>query len=500
MLLQELLDALGGIHISGNPQVRISGLSCDSRRVRAGDLFVALRGQHTDGAMFIREAVDRGAVALAGEQAGEAGTGIPTLQVADARQFLSEAARLLFDDPAAHLQLVAVTGTNGKTTTAFLMDAIFRQAGLRACLVGTLGMRIGERPFPSAHTTPEAVELTSFLRQALRAKCTHGILEVSSHALALKRVYGMRFAIGVFTNLTPEHLDFHADMESYYQAKRLLFSPAGGNGIRASVINIDDACGRRLAAEAGGRITRYGRDAAAEIHVLRSSTRITGTDLDLATPAGELSIRTRLAGQPNIYNIMAAAGAALELGIDPGHIRAGIESLTGVPGRLELVDAGQDFTVIVDFAHTPDALEKLLETVRALTPGRRITVFGCGGDRDRTKRPVMGEIAARLSDFVIATSDNPRTEDPGAILREIEPGLKRGPASYRLQPDRRAALRCALEAARTGDVVLVAGKGHENYQIVGTQVLPFEDRAVVQELIHQLRQDQGDRTRGELHQ
>jgi UDP-N-acetylmuramoyl-L-alanyl-D-glutamate--2,6-diaminopimelate ligase len=492
MWLQELMDNVPGIDLEGEARVQITGISYDSRRVVPGDLFVALKGAKTDGALFIREAIQKGAVALASDHEFAFRPPVPALRVGDARQFLAQASRCLFQDPASRLRLTAITGTNGKTTTCYLMDAIFRRAGLRCCLVGTLGAKIGDRLFPITHTTPEASDLTAFLQQAVQDGCTHGALEVSSHALAMKRVFGTRFTVGVFSNLTPEHLDFHGDMESYYQTKRLLFASEGANGIETAVINMDDPYGRRLATEVPGPVLRYGFDHHAELHVLDCRTRITGTVLRLATPGGELPVSSRLVGQPNVYNIMAAAGAALSLGMDPVHVCQGIESLDGVPGRLELVRGGQDFTVIVDYAHTPDALEKLLETVRQLTRGRVVTVFGCGGDRDRKKRPMMGEIAARRSDFVVATSDNPRTEDPLEILREIEPGLKRGPARYRLEPDRREAIRSALKLATGGDAVVIAGKGHEGSQIVGSRTLPFDDRMVAQELIGQLQSGTGD--------
>jgi UDP-N-acetylmuramoyl-L-alanyl-D-glutamate--2,6-diaminopimelate ligase len=485
MLLQELLDGMPGIKLEGDPRAQILGIAYDSRQVKSGDLFVVLKGAKTDGLLFIDEAIARGAAALAADRALGPRSGTARLTVPDARKFLAEAARAIFHDPAAHIRLVAITGTNGKTTTSCLVDAIFRQAGLRSCLVGTLGMRIGDQPFPSAHTTPEASDLTAFLQQARQAGCTYGSLEVSSHALVMRRVFGTRFEVGVFSNLTPEHLDFHYDMESYYQAKRLLFAPEGENSVRTAVINIDDPYGQRLASEIAVPVVSYGFGAEAGIRVLDCHMGIDGTGLHLITPAGEMSLRARLAGRPNLYNMMAAAGAALSLGIDPHYVRLGIESLHGVPGRLEPVRGGQDFTVIVDYAHTPDALEKLLETVRQLTTGRIATVFGCGGDRDRKKRPRMGEIATRLSDFVVATSDNPRSEDPQQILAEIEPGLNMGAATYHLQPDRREAIRSAFAWARKGDVVLIAGKGHEGYQIIGTQVFPFDDRTVALELIHE---------------
>ncbi len=492
MLLEKLLASFPEVASRGCLQVQIRGISYDSRHVKPGDLFVALRGEKTDGAFFLEEAIARGAAALASDRPLAVEPGPPILKVPDARRFLAEASRALFEDPASKMRLVAITGTNGKTTTSYLVDAIFRQAGLRSCLIGTLGMRIGDQPFPSDHTTPESSDLTVFLRQALQSGCTHGALEVSSHALVLKRVFGSRFAAGVFSNLTPEHLDFHHDMESYYQAKRLLFTPAGENRIETAVINTDDPYGQRLAKEAAAPVLSYGINPEAAIHPLASRLGVDGTDLRIQTPGGKLDVHTQLVGRTNIYNIMAATGACLSLGMQSDAIRKGIESMGGVPGRLEVVRGGQDYTVIVDYAHTPDALEKLLETVRQLTGGRIITVFGCGGDRDRKKRPVMGEIAARLSDTVIATSDNPRSEDPGQILAQIEPGLRRGPAPYRLLVERREAIRAALSSARKGDVVLLAGKGHENYQIIGTEVIRFDDREIARDLIQQLLNAQGD--------
>ncbi len=492
MLLEKLLNKLPDVTARGGLQVQIDGIAYDSRRVKPGDLFVALRGEKTDGALFVEDAIARGAAALASDRPLTAEPGPPVLKVPEARRFLAEASRTLFGDPASKMKLVAITGTNGKTTTSYLVDAILCSAGLRSCLSGTLGMRIGDQPFPSDHTTPEASDLTAFLRHAHQAGCTHGALEVSSHALVLKRVFGSRFAVGVFSNLTPEHLDFHHDMESYYQAKRLLFTSAGDNRITAAVINTDDPYGKRLAAEIAVPVLSYGFSAEAALHPVECRLGIDGTDLRLKTPGGEFSVHTQLVGRINAYNIMAAAGATLSLGIQPSGIRKGIESMSAVPGRLERVRGGQDFIVLVDYAHTPDALEKLLETVKQLTRGRIITVFGCGGDRDRKKRPMMGEIAARLSDEVVATSDNPRSEDPAQILAEIEPGLRHGPAPYRLQVDRREAIRCALLTAHTGDAVVVAGKGHEDYQIIGAKVVPFDDREIARELIHQLLKAQGD--------
>lgn len=491
MPLKEVLTQLSGVELIGDPQVRISGIAHDSRRVESGFLFVAVKGENTDGMRFLDQAIKRGASAFASENHPPAQLDIPALKVPDARRFLAEISRIFFKDPTSRLKLVALTGTNGKTTTSYLTESILQRAGLQVCLVGTNGMRIGDHPFPTSHTTPEASDLMSFLRRAVMADCTHGVLEVSSHALALKRVYGAKFAVGVFTNLTPEHLDFHGDMESYYRAKRLLFVPEGGNQIDWAVINTDDPYGRRLAAEISCPRVSYGFTSGADIHLRSHENRAEGVDLHIETPKGDLTVRSRLVGRPNIYNIMASGGAALCLGVELDFIREGIESLEGVPGRMELIDAGQPFSVIVDYAHTPDALENLLETVSALPHGSLITVFGCGGDRDRTKRPMMGEIAGRMSDFVVATSDNPRSEDPLAILDEIEKGLREASGRYQLVPDRRKAIGLALSMARKNDLVVIAGKGHENHQVIGARALPFDDRVVARELILELHKAEG---------
>ena len=475
MLLNEIARLPGVISSARVSPVQILGIAYDSRRVEPGFLFVAIRGEKTDGNQYVRQAFESGAVAVAAEPPVQDQSGFPYLQVQDARAFLALASRSFCGNPAAHLQLAGITGTNGKTTSSFLLFSIFRSAGIRACLVGTLGMRIGDEPFPSAHTTPESSDLASFLARALREGCTHGAAEVSSHALVLKRVFGTKFRTGIFTNLTPEHLDFHHDMDSYYRAKRLLFVPEGGNDLESAVINWDDPFGKRLRAEIGVPSLTFGFESDADIRVLDWEARIDGTNLRLTTPAGELAIRARLSGRPHVYNIMAATGAALNMGFGLETIRQGIENLEGVPGRMQRVAAGQPYTVIVDYAHTPDALETLLETIRRLPHRKLITVFGCGGDRDRKKRPVMGQIAGRLSDFVIVTSDNPRTEDPRSILAEIEPGLRESSSPYQLQPDRRQAIGTALSMARDGDAVVIAGKGHEKYQQIGDRVLPFDD-------------------------
>ena len=483
MLLSELFKQIHGIDRAGTSDVQIRGIAYDSRLVQAGDLFVAIKGEKTDGALFVGQAISRGAVAIASESSIEAQPAVATFTIPDARRFLAEGSRIVYQDPSIKLKLVGITGTNGKTTTSYLMHSLFSRAGIPSCLVGTIGMNIGNAGYPSKHTTPEASDLMKFLHQALTEGCTHGAMEVSSHSLALKRVFGVKFAVGVFMNLTQDHLDYHKDMESYFQAKGLLFSRENDNRVESAVINIDDAYGERLAKQVPCPVVRFGFSSSADIHVTEFHSHPDRSELILATPAGRAEFHLHLIGRPNASNIMAATGAALCLGLNLDEIREGVEALRGVPGRLEIVKAGQDFAVIVDYAHSPDALENLLKTVAQLPHARIITLFGCGGDRDRTKRPIMGEIAASMSDFVIATSDNPRSEDPLDILKEVEAGLRKGAAPYRMMPDRGQAIEAAISMAQKSDAVVIAGKGHEDYQIIGNRSLPFDDRKVAADLI-----------------
>jgi UDP-N-acetylmuramoyl-L-alanyl-D-glutamate--2,6-diaminopimelate ligase len=489
MILRKALEQIPGIQSTGNPDTEICGIAYDSRSVQKGDLFVAIQGEKYDGAGFIEQAINRGAVAVASERI-QPSAGAVNILVSDARKFLAEFSRLFYQDPAAKLKLAGITGTKGKTTTSYLMDSIFNHAGIPSCLAGTIMRKIGSQIIQSHHTTPESSDLMKFLQQAAALGCTHGALEVSSHSLALKRVFGVRFAVGVFMNLTHDHLDFHKNMEDYFQAKRLLFSAENGNCMDFAVINVDDAYGRRLASEALPSVLRFGFREPADIRVSAYQSAADGMHLKLDTPAGPVQFQLRLIGRPNAYNVMAATGAALCLGLDLKTIRSGVEALKGVPGRMETIEAGQDFTVIVDYAHSPDSLDNLLQTVSHLPHKRVITLFGCGGDRDKTKRPVMGEIAAGASDLVIATSDNPRSEDPLEILKEIEMGLRRGRAPFVIEPDRRLAIESAIATASVGDVVVLAGKGHEDYQIIGSRSIPFDDRKLAYDLIRKRLQSQ----------
>ena len=463
---------------TGNSGVSVQGIAYDSRSAQKGDIFVAVKGEKTDGARYIADAVAKGAAAVASETPPGGVITVPCIKVKDARKFLADISHAFYSCPCAALKLAAVTGTKGKTTTVWLIDSILERAGLASCLAGTIEMRIRGERFASVHTTPEAPDIDRFFHQAIERGCTHGSLEVSSHALALKRVYGAKFTTGVFTNLSHDHLDFHGSMETYYQAKKMLFTPENGNEIETAIINTDDSFGRRLAGEIKTPVITFGFNSSADIHAADWRSRLDGTDLVLDTPEGEIAFHSRLVGRTNAYNIMAATGAALGLGLTVEQIRAGVEALSGVPGRMERVDGGQDFLVVVDYAHTPASLENLLETAKQLPHRKLIAVFGCGGDRDRAKRPVMGEIAARISDIAIVTSDNPRFEDPEAIIREIEPGLKEGSAECGINPDRRSAIQEAISMAGKDDIVIIAGKGHETYQIVGDERLPFDDREI----------------------
>lgn len=481
LTLGELAARLPGARLSGPPDLAVSEVGYDSRRIGPGALFVAIRGLLADGNHFVDAALKRGALAVASEAEPEPGT--PWLQVEDAREALALLSAAVLGEPARSLELIGVTGTNGKTTTSHLIDAALRAGGRRTGLLGTVQYRIGERLAEAVRTTPESSDLQALLREMVDAGCSHAVLEVSSHSLALKRVLGCEFRVAVFTNLTRDHLDFHGDMEAYFAAKRILFDtllrPDGH-----AIINADDDRATELVRLARGQVWTYSLERLADLKAERIQLSLHGTRFLAKTPAGSFEVESPLLGRFNVQNLLAALGAALALGLAPEAALAGLASLAGVPGRLERVEAGQDFTVIVDYAHTDDALKNLLEAVRELDPQRVITVFGCGGDRDRSKRPLMGAVAARLSDVVIVTSDNPRGEPPEAIIDEIERGMNGGRKTERHRiVARREAIAKALELAGRGDAVVIAGKGHEPYQVLRDRTIPFDDRQVARELL-----------------
>ena len=490
MTLGELLRRVPGARLQGDPALPITEVTYDSRRIGPGGLFVAIRGAVADGNQFVDAARKKGAVAVVSE-APPAGPGA-WVEVPDAREALALLSAAALGDPAESLRLVGVTGTNGKTTTTYLIDAALRAAGHNVGLIGTVQYRIGARLVEATRTTPESSDLQVLFRQMVDEGCTDAVMEVSSHSLDLKRVHGCRFQVAVFTNLTRDHLDFHGDMDRYFAAKRRLFDTylrADGH----AVINADDDRAPALAAASPAQVWTYGIEPAsgassikpkADVSASQISLSLKGTRFRARTPRGEFDVETPLIGRFNVENFLAGLTAALALDVEPAVALRGLLTMTGVPGRLERVNAGQDFAVIVDYAHTDDALRNLLETVRALGPRRLITVFGCGGDRDRTKRPLMGAVAARLSDVVVVTSDNPRSEPPEAILDEIQRGMNGSRRGERHAiVDRLEAISRALEMAEPGDAVVIAGKGHETYQVLRDRTVPFDDRQVARDLI-----------------
>jgi UDP-N-acetylmuramoyl-L-alanyl-D-glutamate--2,6-diaminopimelate ligase len=481
--LMELLAALPGAQVgdAAGTDADILRIEYDSRRVRPGDLFVAIRGEKFDGWAHAAEAARRGALAIVSDREPPAGfPDLPWVTFDRPRLALARLAARLAGNPAERLVLAGVTGTNGKTTTTTLIAALFEAHFGTSGFLGTVGYRAGERQLEAPRTTPEAPVIQDLLAEMVREKIPAAAMEVSSHALALERVEGCRFDAAVFTNLTPEHLDFHGDMEAYYAAKRMLF------GLRKpaapAIVNVDDPSGARMAAEIAGPVVTFSaRGLPSSVVAGNVSCDLSGTVLDAIGPDGRVRIESPMIGRFNVENLLAAAACGFALKIPAETMRHAFASVRNVPGRFERVEAGQPYTILVDYAHTPDALERLLRAVREVSDGRLILVFGCGGDRDRTKRAPMGAIAGKLADFAITTSDNPRSEDPEAILSEIERGLVASGASYRRIADREQAIRAAVSLAGPGSVLVIAGKGHETTQVIGDRELPFDDRRVAAE-------------------
>jgi UDP-N-acetylmuramoyl-L-alanyl-D-glutamate--2,6-diaminopimelate ligase len=484
MTLRELLSGLNTRSVAGDLDTEVLGLAYDSRQVSAGDLFFAIRGTRLDGNRFMPRAISKGAAVVLSALDPVQGLAMPWVQVVDERAAMAAIAGNFYNHPTRDLHLVGVTGTNGKTTTTYIVESILNVSGKPTAVLGTIEYRGPGFDFAAERTTPEAPDLQKLFRQIVDAGWKYAVMEVSSHAIEMKRVSGLQFEVAAFTNLSRDHLDFHHDMETYFRAKRKLFEGLDGKKPRAMVLNMDDPRYGDLRSIAPSSVISYGMEVASDICPVRHQFGWDATDAMYKTPIGEIEVHTPLIGKPNLFNIGAAIGVGIALGIPADAITRGIGELRQVPGRFESVNAGQSFRVIVDYAHTDDALEKVLKSAREITRGRLILVFGCGGERDRTKRPLMGEVAARESDFAVVTSDNPRGEDPLAIIKEIEEGMKG--SSYRVQPDRREAIRTALAEAREGDTVLIAGKGHETYQTIGTTVHPFDDRTVAKELLYEL--------------
>ena len=464
----------------------VTGLSADSRGVVSGDLFFALPGARHDGARYAGEAVSRGAAAVLSESPAPSGFTGAWVEVASARLAMALVAREWFGRPDEAMTLVGITGTKGKTTVTYLVEAIAAAAGRRAGRIGTVGVAFAGRETAAKHTTPEATDLYGVLAAMRDAGTELVAMEVSSHALALHRVAGARFSVAAFLNLGRDHLDFHGSREAYFEAKATLF-----DRLRASdtaVLSADDAAHVALAARTRARVVTFGRSERAEIRIASERSGLDGSTLRLETPKGTLDLVTPLPGPFNVQNAAAAAACSLAMGLPFEAIAAGIARVTRVPGRLEPIVSGQPFAVLVDYAHTEESLEAVLTAVRAITPGRLGVVFGCGGDRDRGKRPGMGRIAAELADHVVLTSDNPRTEDPEAILRDIAAGASGTGRAGKVTTiaDRRQAIRAALAAAGPGDAVVIAGKGHETTQTFADRVEPFDDRDVARRVLADL--------------
>jgi UDP-N-acetylmuramoyl-L-alanyl-D-glutamate--2,6-diaminopimelate ligase len=479
-------------------ELEIRQVACDSRRVQPRALFFALRGAKAEGTAFVRDAVSRGAIAIASEEAAPATlpASVAWIRVPEARKALAVTAANFFDHPAKALQLVAVTGTNGKTTTTSLVDAIIKASGAKTGLFGTIAYHTPLGNYPAPNTTPESVDLQGFLAEIRDAGGRYAVLEASSHALAMDRLWGCHFAAAVFTNLTREHMDYHKTFEEYFAAKRRLFEGTGAGAPDTTVVNADDEYAKRLTSLAKKSVT-YGLESSVDISTKKFHLSFDGLAFTAQTPNGKVQVTSALVGRINVYNILAAIGAAQALDLSNEVIETGIRDLDSVSGRFQRIDLGQPFFVVVDYAHTDDALENLIRTARELNPkGRIITLFGCGGEKDRTKRPVMGEVTGRLSDLTILSSDNPRSEDPLKIISDIIVGLQKTGGKYLIEPDREKAIALALDEARTGDIVLLAGKGHENYQMLASGTIEFDDRETARRVLRERGYGEGQKTPG----
>ena len=482
---------------------QITGLQYDSRKLQPGELFFAFPGENVDGHQFTGSALKAGAAGIVSEREPAAGAGRDDsrdcwVRVKHGREALAKAALRFYERPDRRLKLTGVTGTNGKTTAVFLIDSVLRGAGFTTARIGTVDHKVGEKSVTALNTTPESLDLVRHFADLEEQKGTHATLEVSSHALELRRVHGFDFHTVVFTNLSRDHLDFHKTMEAYAAAKKRLFKGAGGATPRFAVINRDDAFGKELSEIGGFETLTYGRSKGATVRASKVEATADSLRFQVLAPDGSCEIAAQLRGGYNVSNMLAAIATGLSHGLDLETVAAGIESCPPIAGRFEIIDCGQPFLIVVDYAHTDDALENLIRAARSLLEqakqpgrvltgrvltGRVLTMFGCGGDRDRTKRPLMGEIAGRFSDMVILTSDNPRSEDPLNIMNDVLVGLKRVQGRFLLEPDRAQAISKALKEARKGDIVLLAGKGHETCQTVGREKIPFDDRVVAREVL-----------------
>ena len=495
MKLKRILQNLEGIKsIEGKTSLDIRGIACDSKAVRDGYLFIAVKGSRFNGTDFINEAIDRGASAVILEHRNRNGftfrRGVTFIYIGDARLGLSKAALAFYGDISKKMHLYGVTGTNGKTTITYLLESLFKVKKERTGVIGTINYRFGGRLIPSVNTTPGVLGLYSLLNSMHKEGIENCVLEVSSHSLEQGRVDTLSFDAAIFTNLTSEHLDYHENMENYLSSKMILFTKLKENGY--AVVNKDDPYSEkiinRVKQDKRANVLTYGIDTNADVVGKDISFSLEGLRFTLCAPeANRIIIESRLIGRHNIYNILAAAACGIAMGMEMRDIKAGIEAVSILPGRLEKIDCGQDFMVFVDYAHTEDGLKNALNTLRELRPARLLTVFGCGGERDKSKRPKMGEVSAKLSDKIFITSDNPRGEDPEEIVRQIAGGICGDKDKYVIEIDRFKAIDAALKEAKKGDMVLVAGKGHEAYQIFKDLTFPFDDREVVKRILKEER-------------
>lgn len=485
--LEKMIENLKTYELSESASgVEVTGISYHSGRVKPGYLFVCVQGFHVDGHDFIDQAVANGASVIVVEKEVLKKAGVLYIKVPDTREALSKLSAAFFDYPDEKLNLIGVTGTNGKTTTTYMVESILRHAHLKTGLVGTIRNKIGDEILATERTTPEAMDLFELFYKMGQVNVTHAVMEVSSHALELKRVQDLSFKVGIFTNITQDHLDFHDSLDNYRRAKGKLFKKLTKDGV--GVINIDDPSAEYMIEQSPGKVYTYGIDKKADIQASEINVRMDGVSYLVTTPVGKTQLDLQFTGYFNVYNSLAAIGAGLVFEIPLETIKKALESLDGVAGRFELVDCGQEFGVIVDYAHTPDGMENVLTTARNIVQGRVIAVFGCGGDRDRTKRPIMGRVGATHADLCILTSDNPRTEDPLQILKDVEAGILEmdQPVDYTIIPDRREAIFHAIQKANPDDLVIILGKGHETYQIFRDKTIDFDDRAVAREAINSL--------------
>ncbi len=478
MKLRQLLRDVDIIEIKADVDMEITGVCHDSRLAQEGNVFVAVSGFESDGHRFISAAAEMGASVCICEKQPECS--IPYVLTFDSRRALAQVSAAWFKYPAKELKLIGVTGTNGKTTTTSLIKQIIEKTtGEKAGLIGTIANYIGDREIPTERTTPESYGLQELLREMVDEGCRYAIMEVSSHSLVLDRVFGLEFEAGVFTNLTRDHLDFHKTMEDYAAAKSILFSRS-----KHSVINIDDEYSEMMIGSAAGDVLTYSiDDDRADLCAKRVRYTSDGVDFSALMTGALAPVRLAIPGKFSVYNALSAMGACVSLGLDVGKVADALSECRGVKGRAEVVPAGKEYSVIIDYAHTPDGLHNIISTLKGVCSGRVITLFGCGGDRDRTKRPIMGKVAADESDFVIVTSDNPRTEEPGAIIGDILPGLEGTKTPYVVIENREEAIKWGLENAEPGDILLLAGKGHETYQIVGHKKRHFDEREIVMEAL-----------------